>query len=678
MLVGTVEATFLILLLIIVFGPVIAERVRVPGIIGLIFGGMIFGPFVIDWLSAGGLVTDLGAIGILYLMFLVGVSFDVQSFQENKRGAITYGLLGFAIPFVLTIAVALALFDTGFLAASMLGAMWASNTLIAYPEVQAAGLQKNRAVSAAVSAGVVADLLSLTVLAFATASAVIELDPFPGPFSGTMIDLVEAGPIEPTTPNPTLPLWLALPLLGFFCLWFLPKVTSVFFVRVGRSRMQRFVFALAGMAAGATVALMGGIEGLIGAFLAGLGMNRLIPSRGLLMNRLEFVGAAIFVPAFLVAIGLNIDPALLLDPETLLLGLLFTAFVLIGKSAAAVITGLVFKFSVAEVGLMSSLSFGQAASTLAIAQVGLQLGMFEQIVVNASVIAIILTALITSYGSRYFSKHVPKPVLDQLPIGESVLLDVRPHGSDLKSLVGLAAAIAEADDGLVTPYQVTDPGSLAISREVVDAAARAVAAQGLDSDGIVRVDESFADGTVHLVEEHDVSLVVLSWAGPKFSSDYLFGNDIDSIGEASPVPTMATRIVRPWKRVVVVLGDIGTHWRRDDSALALSVARRLHNSDHSPMLVHAPDQEGLSDLLGELDDVKVSAGDSVADLLVDGLSHDDLLIVPAFVLHDIPVRAGWKLSKTLDNANIGVIAGPYRLSVSKGITKQSLASTIPT
>lgn len=676
MIVGTVEATFLVLLVVIIFGPVLAERVNVPGIIGLIFGGMLFGPFVIDWLEVDGLVTDLGAVGILYLMFLAGASFDIRAFNEGRNTAIAYGLLGFIVPFLLTVAVVLIFFDSGILAAALIGAMWASNTLVAYPEVQAAGLQNNRAVSAAVSAGVVADLLSLTVLAVATATAVIEIESVPEPFEGAFGDLARNAVIEPSTPDPTFPIWVALPLLGGFCLWLLPRITEAFFVRVGHSRMQRFVFALAGMAAGATVAILGGVEGLIGAFLAGLGMNRLVPSRGPLMERLEFVGAAIFVPTFLVSIGLNIDPAVLVDPETLLLGLMFTMFVLVGKSVAALITGLIFKLSFSEIGVMSSLSLGQAASTLAIAQVGLSLGMFEQIVVNASVIAIVATALLTSYGTRYFARRVPMPHLDQAPIGNNILLDIRSNGSDLDTLIALTAAIANPDDGLVVPYEIADPGQLGVARMVVNHAVEVITAKGLDSDGVVRVDDSFSDGTLHLVEENEVSLVMLSWAGPHFAADYLLGNDIDGVGERCPVPTMAARVLRQWNRVVVVLGDTSTDWRLEDAQLAVAAGTRLRKSATAPLLVIAQDRKVAEELTHGHDDVEIIVEDSYEQSTVDRLLPDDMLILPAHLLHDLPPRASWRLAKSLEAVNIGVVAGPHRLSVSKGLTRKPLANAL--
>ena len=669
MLVGTVEATLFILLVIILFGPLVAERFGIPGIIGLIFGGMLFGPFMIGWLEADGLVTDLGAIGILVLMFLAGLSFNIRAFRENQTSAVTYGLLGFVLPFTLSIVVVLWLFDVGLLGASLIGAMWASNTLVAYPEVRSAGLANNKAVSAAVSAGVVADLLSLTVLAIVTSTAVIEADPAPlGPLADVLED---AGVIEPSNPDPTLPLLLALPLLVGFCLWLLPIVTKWFFTTVGRSRAQRFVFAYAAMAAGASVALLGGIEGLIGAFLAGLGINRLIPTSGPLMERLDFVGTTIFVPAFLVSIGLNIDPAVLFDLETVVLALLFTGFVVVGKATAAVITGLRFGYSWDEIGLMSSLSFGQAASTLAIAQVGLELGMFGQNVVNAAVLAIVTTALLTSYGTRFFIGRVPRPIKPPSKLGESVLVDVRGHGSDLDTIMAFAGAVSVPDDGLVIPYAVPQPGQKDVASVVVDHAVEAAARLGLDSDGAVRVDDSFADGTLHLIEETSASLAVLSWRGPRFTTDFVFGNDIDSVGERSPVPSVAVRLLRPWDRLVIVTGSVDLDWHREDALMAMAMARRVRHSHPMPMTVLAPERGLFADRVGDPEDVEFIVERDERRAFVDGVGGSDLIVVTAHVLHDMPTVRSWKVAKQLEDANLAIIGGPHRLSISKGVTRRS-------
>ncbi len=438
--------------------------------------------------------------------------------------------------------------------------------------------------------------------------------------------------------------------------------------------MQRFVFVLAGMAAGASVALLGGIEGLIGAFLAGLGMNRLIPGKGQLMHQVDFVGNAIFIPAFMVSIGLSINPALLFDVDTLLLALLFTGFVIIGKLTAAIVTGRIFGFSWNEVGLMSSLSFGQAASTLAIAQVGVGLGVFGQEVVNAAVLAIVATALVTSYGTRFFIRMVPRPVPPPISLGETVLVDVRANGSDLGTLMALAGGIARPDDGLVLPYAVPGPGRKDLAQARVTEAVEAAAAIGHDTDGVVRVDESFADGTLNLIEEDEASLVLLSWRGPRFPADYVLGNDIDGVGERSTIPTMAVRVLRPWKRVIVATGSRGALWKREDALLALAAVRRVRRTQHVPLIVFTSDPEIVEDAIGDMEDVEIIVRSRLRGRILDMIEPDDLVIAPAHVIHNAPASSSRKVATRLSNTNLAVIAGPHRLSVSKGVTRYDVQS----
>lgn len=675
-LTGTVEATIAVLFVVVVLGPIVAERLRIPGIVGLIAGGMLFGPFVLNWLEAGGLVEELGSIGILYLMFLAGLSFDIKSFNDNRRPAIAYGLLGFFLPFLLSVFVVDRSDDIETLGALLIGAMWASNTLVAYSEVRSAGLQSTRSVGAAVSAGVVADLMSLTVLAFATTTAVIELDPVDLPFGESIAELIVPEGVQPSTPDPALSLWIGLPLLVFVCLWVLPRLAGWFFVRVGRSRTQRFVFTLALMATGATFALLSGMEGLIGAFLAGLGLNRLVPSRGGLMDRLDFVGSSLFIPVFLISIGLNIDPALLVDPATIALGVLFTGFVLVGKTAAAIITGVAFKYSVDEIGLMSALSIGQAASTLAIAQVGLSLGMFGENVVNAAVLAIVITAFLTSFATRFFAERLPPPVVDRLPIGEQVLLDARVDPVAAGPLIELAAGVARGDGGLVTPFGVTADAT----RADVDAAVRrsvaAAAAIGLDCDGVVRVDDSFTDATTNLIAELDASILVLAWDGPNWAADYVLGNDIDSVGRACPVPMIAAHVVRPWTRLVIQLGRPQTSWQREDVELAGDLVRHLHDADGVPVVVLG-DPDDLPVTLDGIEDVDmITAGPDQAEFL-GRLRPDDLLVAPAHIVHDMPPWRARRLARQVADSNVAVVAGPHRLTLSHGVGGRPLSTMSP-
>jgi len=646
---GSLELSLFILLVVILAGPIVAERFRIPGLIGLIFFGMIVGPFVLGWLKPVGIASALGDIGLLYLMFLAGLSFNLRAFKDNKSNAIVYGLLGFFIPFFMSYYYGLNALELTVLGAALIGAMWASNTLVAYPDVLAAGLQNSRAVTAAVSAGVVADLFSLTVLAIVTSTAVIENDGSPS--------------LHASNQDPLLPLWIGLPVLIAFTLWLLPKVAEWFFVRVGHTRMQRFVFALAGMSAGAAVALLGGIEGLIGAFLAGLGLNMIIPARSALMHRIEFVGGAIFVPAFLVSIGLAIDPRALFDLDTVLLAIAFTLLVVVGKGIAAGINALIFKLSLAEYGLMSSLSIGQAASTLAIAQVGFSLGLFGREVVNASILAVVATALITSYGTRFFVQKVERPPVLEVPLGDNVLVDVRDQGSDLSALMAVAGDIAKPDRGVVTPYLVPTPGQLETAKLRVEKANEAAAESGHDASGEVRVGDSFVEGTMFLAEEVGASLSIIGWHGPKFPTDVMFDNDIDSIGEISTIPTAAARVLRPWKRVLVLTGDTTNEWHREDALLAVSIGRRLAARPDVSMIIATRDVKTYEPLVADASYIEVRESSRWRAAALHQVTSTDIVVVPTHTMREAKVLGQWRAGKAFADASIIVVAGPHRLSV---------------
>jgi Kef-type K+ transport system membrane component KefB len=652
--VGTLEVTLLVLLFAILAGPIVADRFRIPGLLGLIFFGMLFGPHVLGWLGRIDLVDDLGAIGILYLMFLAGLGFNLKAFAENRTSAIGFGLLGFAAPFAISVVTGMVVLDYGLLAAALVGAMWASNTLVAYPDVRAAGLADTRPVRDAVSGGVVADMLSLLVLAVAT--------------SYEVIDTVETEAVA-TTVNadraPSLPLWFTIPVLVAFALWLLPKIGEWFFVRVGKSRVQRFLFALAGMAAGASLAVAAGLEGIIGAFLAGLGMNRLVPKNSELMERLDFVGSTVFVPAFLVSIGLSIDPAAFFDLNTLGLGLLFTGFVLVGKTLAVAIAARFFRYTFDEAGLMASLSYGQAASTLAIAQVGLSLDLFGQDVVNGAVLAVVLTALATSYGTQFFIRRVPRPTAPRTAVGERILVDVRPAGSNLAAVMEFAGLIARGDDGIVVPYTTPSPGRKEAGRLRMSEAESAAADAGQDTEGVVRVSESFTNGTLELIEESDASMVLLSWRGPTLSSDYVFGNDVGEVGEQAPVASAAMHLIRPWTRVVLVTGNARVSWHSEDADLATSIASRVRRNKNGPVLVIGSDPGVADGALGSPDHVEVVATVNAARELLERVQAEDLVIAPAYVLSKKPVAEQIRLTRRMMQVDLVVVAGPKRLSVGR-------------
>lgn len=647
-LVATVEMTMLVLLAAMLAGPILGARFRVPGLLALIFLGMLFGPFGLGWLGRTDLVFDMGAIGILYLMFLAGLGFNINAFSAGRASALGFGVLSFVFPFALSLVVGLGWLEAGLLGAALLGSMWASNTLVAYPDVRAAGLEQTRAVRDAMSGGVVADMLALLVLAIATTYAVVEtLDP----------DNDDLGAV------PTLPLYLSIPLLVVFTLWLLPRIGRWFFVRVGHSRVQRLLFVLAAMAAAATLAVLGGVAGIIGAFLAGIGLNRLVPNNSELMDRVDFVGTSIFVPAFLVSIGLRIDPAALVDPRTILLGVVFLLLVIVGKGLAVLVATLFFSYAPAERGLIGSLSIGQAASTLAVGQIGLELGLFEQEVVNASILTIVLAALLTSFGTQHFIRRMPVEPPTNDAIGEVVLVDVSDDTSATAPMVQLAGRIASGDDGVATAYAVARRADKAAARARLMQAEEAAVAAGYDASSVLRLSDSLADGTLEVVEENDASLVVLAWHGPRVRVEQFFGSEFDAIGAGCTVPTVSAHVTSAWDRVIVVPGTRDIPWQVEDVRLTLEVARRLAPAGEDRLIVIASDEETTRAQLGPRADYAFVLAERPGDELLPLVRPTDLVVAPAYMLAELPVHRRLKLSVALADQNLAIVAAPGRFAV---------------
>jgi Kef-type K+ transport system membrane component KefB len=639
----TVEFRLLILTFLVLAGPILAERLRLPGLVGLVFLGMVFGPFVFGWVLPGGLVAVVGAIGLLYLMFLAGLELDINTFLANRTASITFGLLTFAIPFGLSLAVGLWLLDYTGAAAALVGAMWASHTLVAYTEVKAAGLEQNRAVGAAVSATVITDVLALVILGFAVSA-------------GADAGASGAGDIA------VVPVGVGVVLLAGFCLWVLPRVTSWFFTHVGRTRVQRFVWTLGAMALGAFVSLLGGMEGLVGAFLAGIGINRQVPAHGQLMERIEFFGAALFVPAFLISVGMSIDPAALTEPSTIVLALVFAALVLVGKVLAATIAGLVFGFTWAEIGMMSALTVGQAAATLAIAQVGVSNAIFGQDVLNAAVLAVVITVLMTSFATRAFARRLEPPPRDSSEIGRHVLVRVPSSSGDLDGVLDVGVAIAHKEKGLLTPFIVCQDGGCAGMADSLETVVAGAIERGQDSEGVTRVAQSPVEGALNLATESQASSLILPWKGPRFPGNLFFGDSIDEIGERSPVPTIAARIVdSEWNRVVYFQG-LSKDWtvREEDAAMALDVAQRVAAQKGIELVIFATDVEELTDV-GEAE-VTSYSGRGARGL--EAIATGDLVVVPVQVAQDALGLGAVRLTRHLRNSSLLIVAGPRRLQIS--------------
>ena len=257
---------FFVLAFVMLTAPLVAERLRLPGVVGLVMAGLVVGPEGLGLLAREGTIAQLGGFGLLYLMFLAGLELDLGAVRRDRRPAIVFGLLTFAIPIASGTGVAL-LHGFSVAASVLIGSLWASHTLVAYPIVRRAGIVSDKSVVAAIGATVITDSLALIVLAVVARSHEAE---------GGIRFLATLIP--------------GLVVLAMATLWILPSLARWFFTGLGQDRTLRFLFVLVGFLGAAVLAEVVGIEGIVGAFLAGLALNALVPNGGALMQRVEFVG----------------------------------------------------------------------------------------------------------------------------------------------------------------------------------------------------------------------------------------------------------------------------------------------------------------------------------------------------------------------------------------------------
>lgn len=362
--------------------PLVCRKLRVPGIVGFIMTGIIMGPHALGWIPQSGTIDVLGKIGMLYILFQSGVELDLNDFRNYARYSILFGLLSFSLPVVLGLLLGLYVFHFSWLTSLLLAAMLGSHTLMTYPIVSRYGIQRTQAVNIAVGGSMIAITLALTMMAL--------IEPLSHP------DVELSGIAEHVA---LLILFLLLVLYGFprFARWLLLK-------RIDTA--SQFVMTMLLLVASSLLAELAGVDGILGAFLCGLALNPKIPNRSSLMNYINFTGDTIFVPLFLLGVGMMIDVSACWGGSLVwLLAFAMVTSKLIGKWLAAAAIQVLHHMSSTERQLLFGLTHSASAGTLAIATVGYATGLFSQEVMSATVVMIILLCTTSSFFTEVSSRR---------------------------------------------------------------------------------------------------------------------------------------------------------------------------------------------------------------------------------------------------------------------------------
>jgi len=383
---------FFVVLLIILFAPIIMGKLRIPHIIGMVLAGVLMGHYGLDILERDDSFELFGRVGLYYIMFLAGLEMDVEGVKKNAKDYIVFGLLTCLVPLGLTYLMAFFLLHYTPAASFLLGCIMASNTLIAYPIIGRYGLQRHHSVMLSVGSSMISLFMALVMIA--ALAAVYGKDGL----SGTWFWPLFVGK-------------LALYIVAM--LWMIPRLTRYFLRRYSDSVMQ-YIFVLAVMFLNAALTDFIGLEGIFGAFFSGLILNRYIPHVSPLMNRIEFIGNALFIPYFLIGVGMLINVRTLAQgPYVLWVMLMIAFFGTFGKAVAAYLSSLLFRLPKADGHMMFGLTSAHAAGAIAMVMVGMRLEMAPGVfLVNDDMLnGVVLMILVTCVVSTLMTEHASQQIV---------------------------------------------------------------------------------------------------------------------------------------------------------------------------------------------------------------------------------------------------------------------------
>ena len=510
---------FFVVLLIVLFAPIVMSKLRIPHIIGLVLAGIAIGKFGLNILERDNSFELFGRVGLYYIMFLAGLEMDMEGVKKNTRNFLIFGLLTCLVPLLLTYVMAIFVLGYSPAASFLLGCIMASNTLIAYPIVGRYGLQRNPSVSLSVGSSMIALLLALVMVAALSAS-----------FSG----------------DTSIWFWMLFVLkIVVFCtasVVLIPKLTRFFLRRYSDAVMQ-YIFVMAIMFLSAACSDLIGLEGIFGAFLSGLILNRYIPQVSPLMNRIEFIGNALFIPYFLIGVGMLINIRLLGSLSVVWVVLLIAFFGTFGKAVAAYLSSLIFRLPLSSGNMMFGLTSAHAAGAIAIAMIGRNLEVLPDVplvnddMLNGVVIMILVTCIISTLMTEHASKQI---ILNDMAHLEQAL----PQSDDEKILlcvkypeiapqlldVAILMRNHKLNRGIVALNVVYDDEHAAQGREqglrLLEQLQRQASAAEVQMQTQVRLATNIANGIKHAFREFAASEVIMGMhvhtdVNPKFWGEFI-------------------------------------------------------------------------------------------------------------------------------------------------------------
>lgn len=544
---------FLVILLIILFAPILLDRIKIPHLLGLIIAGAIIGQNGINLMQRDSSIILSGTAGLLYIMFLAGLEIDWADFKRNSKKSLIFGMYTFLIPMTLGTLSSL-LLNFSLMTSVLLASMYASHTLIAYPLISKLGVAKNKAVNITVGGTMITDTLALLVLA--------------------VIVGMTRGEVNAAF---WIRLSVSIVIFGLVIMLLFPLIGRWFFKRVD-DNVSQYIFVLVMVFLGAVLAEMAGIEAIIGAFLSGLALNRLIPRKSPLMNRIDFVGNAIFIPFFLIGVGMLIDyRAFFTDLETLKVASVMTIVATTSKFLAAWLTQKTFRFTTDQRRLIFGLSNAQAAATLAAVLVGYNIILGEtdagepirllnDSILNGTILMILFTCTLASFVAQKGAKNIAlqesiNDTGDDELHTERILIPVS-NAETADELINLGITIKSKGnrEGLyaltIVDNSTIDGAADKQARKLLDRAAVTAAATDNPLHELLRYDLNIVNGITSVIREHKITDLILGLHIRKGISDSFLGHLTEGILTRCNPTTLIYKPAQPFatlKRHIIIV-----------------------------------------------------------------------------------------------------------------------------
>ncbi|ARV60779.1 sodium:proton antiporter [Nostocales cyanobacterium HT-58-2] len=542
---------FAILLVVILVVPILFERLRLPGLVGLLAAGVVLGPHGWNLLQTKSMMmTLLSDIGLVYLMFVAGLEIDTQQFRRTKNQSLGFGSLSFLVSLVVGTFVG-RIFGFDWNLAILIGSLFASHSLLAYPIINRLGVVNNEAVTVTIGATLVTDICALLVLAVCVAMS-------SGQFSFwrliTFLTLIT--------------IYSVVILVGFD--W----VGKEFFRRSGDDEGNQFLFVILSVFLAAVGAQLIGVEKIFGAFLAGLAVNEAV-GEGPVKEKVVFIGSVLFIPIFFVNLGLLINlPAFLQSIGTLQLTLFIVIGLIGSKFIAAILAKQIYRYNWQETLTMWSLSVPQVGTTLAVMLVGYRTGLIDFKLLNSVIVFMLLTStlgpLITSRVAVGLTSSTAKeqranPTHHKQEERDNPYTIVVPvyNPQTQQHLIEMAALLARQSNGRIIPLAIATAfahmdapqldASVQRSQRLLAKATGLSNVLGVEAQPLLRIDDAFAQGISRASREQKASLIVMGWGKRTGLKARLFGNVIDNVLWASHCPVAVTRLVESPKKIQRIL-----------------------------------------------------------------------------------------------------------------------------